>query len=271
MTASSFDSGTADRTVHNSHGESGVSLIELTVILAIIGLVSSAGINVMVGIKDTANKARNAQLIADAQSALITFSSTNYRLPCPANPDLIPGNAGYGLEDCTRDAGMIPHVTLVLDQAALDTSMQPIRYVVYRVADTTLDGDGNQSLDGDLATAVNRVDNLGEDGLINIWDFCLALENGNTAFGTGEASISTLPLSGSGNGCREAGSFANQAFVLASSGNRDSSRPADGNLFDGINAAGNTCFSSPDQPWDTSYDDVIAASSFTTLLGMLCQ
>ncbi|MBF0455503.1 MAG: type II secretion system protein [Magnetococcales bacterium] len=251
--------------INSRSNQAGLTLLELTVVVVIFGLLYSIGSPSMLGLMDTANKSKIAQILTDAQSALINFSATNYRLPCPADPDLVPGHSGYGLEDCNRDAGMVPHVTLVMDQAVLDTAMKPVRYVVYRVAN------GTASADADLAVAQNRVDNLGEDGLVNIWDFCKAVENGSTTLGTGEASISTEPFTNSANGCQGADSFVNQAFVMASSGNRDSSRPADGNDFDGINTATSTCFASPDQPWDTSYDDLVVATSFATLLGVLCQ
>ncbi|MBF0370998.1 MAG: type II secretion system protein [Magnetococcales bacterium] len=249
---------------------SGFTILELAIVLVIMGLVYTIGAPVMLGITDTANKVKISRTMADAQSALINFSSTNYRLPCPADPDTTPGTSGYGMEDCTLDAGMIPHVTLVLDQASLDTAMRPIRYIVYRVADAT-EVDGTQPNDADLAVAVNRLDNLEDVNQINIWDLCQALENSDPAYGTGEASISTLPFSTSANGCQGAGSFTNQAFVLASAGNRDSSRPADGLDFDGINVAEGSCFASPEQSWDIVYDDVVAATSFTTIMGLLCQ
>ena len=62
----------------------------------------------------------------------------------------------------------------------------------------------------------------------------------------------------------------NPAYVLASSGKEDADGAA--GLFDGDNgAAPAVCFASPQQGRSATYDDVVTAVSFKTLIGLLCR
>lgn len=97
----------------------GFSLVELTIVLVIVALLSSG---LMFGLSAQRDAAANQDVqrqLDNAKEALLGFAITNGRLPCPANPALASSSAGAGLESCATQStghGVLPWATLGLPE-----------------------------------------------------------------------------------------------------------------------------------------------------------
>ncbi len=235
----------------------GFTALELAIVMVITGLILVIGSSTLPWINQERFQEETRGVMAEASNAILAFSLTNNRLPCPADPALSFGDVLFGAEDCTRAIGAVPHEALLLSAHTADAFHRPIVYAVYR----------NSGIDADLAAVANLFDGLDEPAsVVNEKDFCAALKNANSAAGTGFASTSTSITTG---GCLATTSI-NQAFVLSSAGLED----ADGDTepFDGYNIdAIASCFASPDQGRSALYDDLVSAVSFDAVLGKVCS
>lgn len=103
----------------NTTDQRGFSLIELTIVLVIVALLSSGLMFGLSAQRDAAAN-RDAQVqIDNAKEALLGFAISNGRLPCPANPLLAGTATGAGLENCSltpADHGVLPWATLGLPE-----------------------------------------------------------------------------------------------------------------------------------------------------------
>lgn len=106
-----------------SSRQHGFSLVELTVVLVIVALLSS-GLLIGLGAQRDVAANQDAQRQLDAaREALLGFAMANGRLPCPADPSLASGAANAGLEDrpnaisaCNHSHGVLPWATLALPE-----------------------------------------------------------------------------------------------------------------------------------------------------------
>ncbi len=248
----------------------GFSLIEVAIALAILGLVALAATAYWRSATQAKVVLVERDLMAQAQSTLVGFAYTQFRLPCPAS------NPTTGLEDCsaTNQAQFLPWATLALG----DTRLRQMRYGVYRKANV------NPRLDTDLSTATSldragviittgvseRTTPIGMDTLIgnrNLFDFCHAL-NTAASLATDSNFLHTIDT---------AGNKKNVAFALALPGGADAD--GDGNVFDGFQAAqypaapaspaGAPAFDAPSRPHTLDFDDKVAATSAGTLFASL--
>jgi len=81
--------------------QSGFTLVELSIVLIIIGiLMSSLGFGLRLWSVSQKHKMTKVNL-ENAEYAISQFRGPVGRYPCPADPALNPGDAGYGFEDCT--------------------------------------------------------------------------------------------------------------------------------------------------------------------------
>lgn len=94
----------------------GFSLVELTVVLVIVALLSSG---LMFGL----SAQREAAALQDARrqldsvrEALLGFAMANGRLPCPAPANLPNTDANAGRENCASPHGVVPWVLLGLQE-----------------------------------------------------------------------------------------------------------------------------------------------------------
>ena len=102
---------------HNA--QLGFSLVELTVVLVIVALLSG-GLMLGLSAQRDANNYQEAQRQLDnAKEALLGFAISTGRLPCPASPTLANTDINSGIEDrpgansvCTRSHGVLPWATL---------------------------------------------------------------------------------------------------------------------------------------------------------------
>lgn len=96
--------------------QTGFSLLELSVALAVIALLASTVLTSLSSQRQTADeKTVNQQLIA-AQDSLLAFAITQGRLPCPAMPGIANDTPGAGLEACPLVHGVLPWATLGLPE-----------------------------------------------------------------------------------------------------------------------------------------------------------
>lgn len=130
-------------------GQTGFSLIELTVSLVVIGIISVLLIRWISNTHDQTKDQVQRSLLQRADDAILAFSVAHHRLPCPA-----PTSNGIG--DCSAEDGFLPYRDIGLPDARSAT----IRYGVYR--NTSIEGVDPDilSVNADLATAADRAPTL---------------------------------------------------------------------------------------------------------------
>ncbi|MDX8390434.1 MAG: type II secretion system protein [Mariprofundaceae bacterium] len=243
----------------------GFSLLETSVVLAVIGLLLSVSaftyIDFLRGVSDKAT----VHTMGEIQHALLTFAATNRRLPCAdVNGNGFEGNGVTG--SCAGGvgrAGSLPYKTLFMDSEPLDASHLPFRYGVYR----------NSGASADLTVLSERTaDAATSERYLDAEDFVQALRN---AQGVAVATANEVYVTGDGvnSGLIQCGVniVSNVAYVLMSGGYDD----LDGaNAYlDGVNGAfgASLCVESPTRPHAASYDDYVVIESFVGLTGKLWQ
>lgn len=279
----------------------GVSLIELSLILVIIGLMVLVAVAVVPRLTERMRLDTTREVtIQDVSRALTDFAASNGRLPCADTSAVANGfegsGAAAGCGAAPGDAvGRVPYRTLGLPDPVLDASYLPLRYAVYRNLNGGIAADA--SLNADLAALTNRFipvlpghpatvdfpvvggalqdevplrvsEGLNPDRKMpvnrNDLDFCLALRNAKAAAADTD-HVHTLDLAGA------APPF-NAAFVLASGGVEDADGSGGDIAFDGVNTgAGDVDFESPARRRNDGavaaqvYDDLVHAVTFVEL------
>jgi prepilin-type N-terminal cleavage/methylation domain-containing protein len=76
----------------------GFTLLELSIVLSIIALVTAMAVSSGISIIGTARQSATAQKMAAIDQALMAFRTANDRIPCPGDPTLAPSAANYGYE-----------------------------------------------------------------------------------------------------------------------------------------------------------------------------
>ena len=227
--------------------QKGFSLVELSIVLVIIGVIGFFSIKFIsqIGTQTLDEKFKSDLQIAD--SAIIGFIIANNRLPCP-------DTTGTGLENCavTNRQGGLPVKTLGIESSIQKKRGGLIRYGVYRSSNIS------PASDIDLAANIDRYEprlpNLENSAQNNGLDFCFALKIASrlTTSDNNQLNIGSLGI--------------NVAYVIADSGAIDANN--DGVLFDGTNGAG-IKFEKPHKSHSNNYDDNIQAVGFNELAGRL--
>lgn len=103
----------------------GFTLTEMAIVLLIVGLLAGAILPIAGTMRDQQNRRETANKLAALDQALVSFVTTNKRLPCPADGRIGSGNANAGVAapngpgDCTaQNFGVIPWASLGLSEAA---------------------------------------------------------------------------------------------------------------------------------------------------------
>lgn len=139
------------------------SLIELTVVLVIVALLSS-GLMLGLSAQHDASSRQEAQRQLDsAKEALLGFAISNGRLPCPATPTLANTDTNAGKENCAAEHGVLPWTTLGLPET--DPWGQRLTYYARNqftaaltagaLASFTLDTTGNANIKDAPASGYN--------------------------------------------------------------------------------------------------------------------
>lgn len=230
----------------NQRNLKGYSLVEISIVLVVIGLLGFVSIKFLSKIGTHTLNQQFKNDLERADSAITGFIYSNSRLPCPdTNQD--------GLEDCglTSLQGALPINTLGIESTIQKKRGGLIRYAVYRKANTTL------TIDTDLAQLKDRYEpllpNSETSTQSNGLDFCLSLKT--AALGTTDTTQVNI-----------GSTSINVAYAIADSGTIDANN--DGFLFDGTNAAG-VKFEKPNTSHLNNYDDNVLAIGFNELSGRL--
>lgn len=105
----------------------GFTLIELSIVLLIVGLLLAGGVNMLSSSTDSARYKESSSHLQEVRNALMAYYTQFQRLPCPdTDADGIENPPGGGV--CTSPRGWLPHVTLGIGDS--DAWGERIRYVV---------------------------------------------------------------------------------------------------------------------------------------------
>lgn len=252
----------------------GFSLIELSIVLAILGLVSVTTFSVISSLNTVQSNKMAQHYLSQVEDALISFSKINHRLPCP---DI----DGDGYENCINlMTGAVPYHTIGMPLNTgvqdSDTGFQQIVYGVF-----VLPNAADFPLDADLTRLIERTDDdLGDQHYWDAGDFKRAIVNASKElvqktqpYVTGDNVLTGLEVCDSVVGVPNANVFENAAFLLASPGAMD--LDGDGSAFDSVNVGlsqdgnGSLCFASPSRIGDANYDDIVVGVSLNELLGYI--
>jgi prepilin-type N-terminal cleavage/methylation domain-containing protein len=83
--------------------QGGFTLLELTIVLAIVGLLAVGALKAVSALRENAGISETSKRLNTLVMALQTFLMKNNRLPCPADPKLPNTHSNFGLE--ARDLG----------------------------------------------------------------------------------------------------------------------------------------------------------------------
>lgn len=97
-------------------GQSGFSLLELSIVLIVFGLLAGSLLTPLSAQREIADERRARQQLDLTLETLYGYAISHGRLPCPAAPGLSSETNGAGDEDCSRQHGVIPWRTLALSE-----------------------------------------------------------------------------------------------------------------------------------------------------------
>lgn len=243
--------------------QSGFTLVELGVSLALLGLLALAFVAYWRVSAQQKTAVADRDLLAVTERAVVGFAHARFRLPCPASDSA-------GDEDCSggRQVGFLPWRTL----GVADARAGRLLYGAYRAANAT-----QPWLDMDLAQALDRLRpsfTVGPPPTLpatplalnpanaNLLDLCYAMTLASNA----AANASAL-------GVVDAHAAATRravAFTVATPGLLDAD--GDGSPFDGRQASASSTsptFDAANRPVADGYDDRVLAVPFNTLFAQL--
>lgn len=106
--------------------EKGFSLIELSIVLIIVGLLMSAGVGIMNSVSKTSKIAKEKANMGIIKNSLIAYAFSHGRLPCPdTNGD---GSENCPTSNCTNPPCGLPFIDLSLSSVNIDTWSLPYGY-----------------------------------------------------------------------------------------------------------------------------------------------
>lgn len=234
----------------------GMTLIELSLMLVVLGFVAMLLAELMPGFKRVAMQQESSRALDTAQLGLRGFVLINGRLPCPDSTD--DGKEDLQGADCVALTGTLPYRSLGLAGALKNASGFPFRYGVFSRNSTLGANDSLTQLIDRLQPQV--ADNLPPTmqarthGNLNMLDFCAALESAQALNLTDTARIHVALAS--------TGATENVAYVLAEPGVADMN--VNGSPFDGSNKDG-VRFEHPTRAPARDYDDRVVVAYFSDL------
>lgn len=227
----------------------GFTLVEMSVVLVIAGLISwalTAGYAATFDQRDRDAARRHGEML---QTQIHIFALTHQRLPCPAAntsgyEDLSAGN-------CQRAVGYFPYVALGLD---LPTAPLHAYYAVYRQANAT------PTADADLAVRKERTgDSPGDTHYQDVYDLIAALNNL-----AGRTPNNQYTYLVNGTTCGSAASQPAYWLILPLE-----DRDGNGQRLDAPHSATSWCAVDPAVDMSPVRDDVVLAASPAALTGWL--
>lgn len=240
--------------------QQGISFVETSVVLAMVGLLSWAAFSAYASMNDERSRQQALGWALEMQSHLRSFSLRHARLPCPDPSPLGTGYEGITGNDCStgNQVGWFPYVSLGL---AVPQDGLKARYAVFRAASSVL------TKDADLAVVKERTgDAEGDAQYKNVSDLIVALNNmGEVSF-----SPSRVYLTGDGGPAGPIDCTANPVtavayWIVVPLSDRDGS----GDRLDAPHTNASPCASSPAAPVRTDSDDTALSESPAQLAGWL--
>ncbi len=118
--------------------KNGFSLVEMSVVLVVIGLITGMGVSAAIDSLESTRRVATETKLDVIESALFNFRKNYGRLPCPADSALATDNANYGVEaanlgTCTGGTPAATHVTPTLaipdstESSAVPSGALPVR------------------------------------------------------------------------------------------------------------------------------------------------
>jgi len=124
----------------------GFSLIELSVVLVILGMIMSLGLKLLPQVTERVKLKETVMTLEQTKEILIGYAMTHHRLPCPdtnTTPDGREGfNSSVSVTPCNESrrgfnlvahTGYLPYLDLGLSSPVVDSSHRPILYSVSRM------------------------------------------------------------------------------------------------------------------------------------------
>ncbi|KQM70126.1 prepilin-type N-terminal cleavage/methylation domain-containing protein [Xylophilus sp. Leaf220] len=240
-----------------AHRPSGFSLVELSVVLVVLGLLGWAVAGSYDNTGALRDRDRATQSAESLREALRAFALRNGRLPCPDSSGT--GWEGDAAGVCTpgTEGGWLPYRSLGLDVPA---DAWHAAYGVYR-------NSAAAGGDADLAVATERTgDAAGTPGYRNARDLMAGLViAGNQAVSPAHARLTGNDGTDGSVDCAANVRSHPAFFVVVPLEDRSD----DGNRFDAPHAVGTACASTPGTAMTAVRDDVVAAESLAALTGWL--
>ncbi|MQM36491.1 hypothetical protein KBTX_00475 [wastewater metagenome] len=228
----------------------GLGLVETLLITLLVGGALVAG-TLWLQIHTASGQAREqADILRQADRALLGFATAHYRLPCPDTD-------GDGLEDCSGGAikGALPWRDLGVEDPALRARIRQLAYMVDRTG-ADLASAANRFDPGSVGTAEFRtVDDdglVGHDGGDNEFRVFDNVGTPDLCLGISRAANASAPTVGGAGGSPV-------AYAIAHPGSRD--MDGSGGLFDGENAAAGPVMADPGRAAGSGYDDRVVQRS----------
>ena len=228
--------------------QQGLSLLEVMLLTFVLSGALVAGYLVLK--TRTASDAAQSQanVLAQADRALVGFAAAHNRLSCPDTDR-------DGVEDCAGvvQKGWLPYRTLGLEGAGAKAGVGELRYLVQRQAvDLTTAADVWQPVMFKNNTEKYTATRSFTPSNIGTPDLCGKLSTGgSTALAANHAQVASVTPR-------------RVAYALAHPGSRD--EDGDGNLFDDVNATGLNSLNAAERSNQTSvYDDRVTERTYGSL------
>lgn len=229
----------------------GFSLVEMAIVLAIVGLLLGGLIPTLSAQIESQRTNETRKQLDEIQQALIGYAIINGRLPCPADPAIVTGQAGAGVErtpPCTsgNSTGVLPWATLGVNE----TDVWGNRYT-YRVSSDFADAVGSTTYGGCTPTPTPT---------LSTFALCSSGNLDVRSAASGGTSIAiSVPAVIISHGKNSAGAYTQQGTQLLASSNVDEQENSDGS------ADNNYVSHTPTQ----DFDDLVIWLSPNTLLNRM--
>ncbi len=140
--------------------QNGISLLELSIVLCIVTLLGTGALFNLSAHVEQQRRQDAIKQLAEIRELILGFALSQGRLPCPASPALPNSDSTAGLEDCTRQHGVLPWITLATPE--IDPWGHRLTYFASNRFTGTPQSPGGSSFDLDTTGNANVLDTTGK-------------------------------------------------------------------------------------------------------------